>query len=101
MFQTNNDKCVICLEEMTETTTFVMSCCHKLHRDCFQTYFYYNYDIEANSICCPICRHGMEVERIENKTHQLHMMIQIMMYLIAFSFFILGVSCLVSSLEID
>lgn len=48
--------CVICLEDISHETSYTLPCNHVLHIQCFEDYFLYNYDEEANSIECPICK---------------------------------------------
>ena len=56
--------CVICLEPITQYSAYYFDCSHKLHTECFHQYFSYNYDVENNFICCPVCRQEMHVEII-------------------------------------
>jgi hypothetical protein len=100
----NVECCVICLDEMERSNTFIMGCSHKLHTVCFKTYFYYNYDIEANSICCPICRTRIDVERRTYSTlkkHKYNVIIQLIMYISTLSLLVFVISTFVSSLEIE
>jgi hypothetical protein len=59
--------CVICLEPITQYSAYYFDCSHKLHTECFHRYFAYNYDVENNFICCPVCRQEMCVEIIKEK----------------------------------
>lgn len=51
-----NETCVICLENITPDTSYTLPCNHVFHIECFENYFVYNYDQEANTIECPICK---------------------------------------------
>nr|QOI90318.1 hypothetical protein HWQ62_00181 [Pyramimonas orientalis virus] len=103
MSNTYTDDCVICLDEILKKDKFVLGCSHSLHIDCFKIYFEYNYDIEQNKICCPICRDIINVEQhvntITNNDNTL-MIVRITLYLMFFSFSMCIVSFFVSSLEI-
>lgn len=60
------DECVICLEDIEKSSYYIFNCTHKLHRECFDKYCNYNYDIENNFILCPICRSNINIEIVDN-----------------------------------
>ena len=102
----NIENCVICLDELNKSNTFVITTCsHKLHKVCFETYFHYNYDVEKNSISCPICRRIIPVEKKHNsaifKNVHFILLIQLLLYGSFLSMLILIISTIVSSLEIE
>ena len=57
-------ECAICLDTLTPQTFYRLSCRHRLHKTCFLQYVQYNYDIENNSLLCPICKQPLEVNLV-------------------------------------
>jgi hypothetical protein len=47
-------ECVICLDPIIPFSGYRF--------DCFHQYFQYNYDVENNYICCPICRQQIQID---------------------------------------
>lgn len=62
---TNNDSCVICLDEIENDinkNTIVLKCFHHYHYDCFIDYMKYNLQKIKKKSCieCPMCRINTE-----------------------------------------
>jgi len=63
-------ECMICLDALTEDSYYRFECSHRLHKNCFETYFKYNYDPEQNTLLCPVCKQNIEVHmEIQPQSH--------------------------------
>ena len=67
--ENDDNQCVICLEPIREYSAYYFDCSHKLHNECFHQYFAYNYDVENNFICCPVCIQEIHVEIVRKHEH--------------------------------
>lgn len=66
MSSDTESECAICLETLEPETFYRFNCSHRLHQDCFKQYVQYKYDIENNSLLCPICKQDIEVKPIRD-----------------------------------
>ncbi len=62
MSSDTESECAICLDPLEPETFYRFNCGHRLHQDCFKQYVQYKYDIENNSLLCPICKQDIEVK---------------------------------------
>lgn len=48
--------CSICCENMVNSFTTTLKCCHTYHTECYTSYIAYNVINKKESINCPLCR---------------------------------------------
>ena len=64
MSSDTESECAICLDPIEPDTFYRFKCTHRLHKNCFKQYVQYKYDIEKNSLLCPICKQDIEVKPV-------------------------------------
>ena len=62
----SKDECIICLDPLNEGLCYRLECNHIIHKSCFQTYVEYKYDVENNTLLCPVCQQSLDVQRVES-----------------------------------
>lgn len=62
----DKDECIICLDPLDEGMCYRLGCTHILHKTCFEHYFERHFDMENNTIRCPVCQQALELQRIES-----------------------------------
>jgi uncharacterized protein YbaR (Trm112 family) len=54
------NECPICLDDLEEKRLCILECKHKFHENCITIYVLSNRD-KVDKICCPLCRHKINV----------------------------------------